>query len=359
MAARFWVPQPASAIADNGSGKCRIAVTSTTGMTSGDTRNLFGFTGTTGLNGAQTITVIDGTHLDVSAISFVATGTGSINGRWDANNTNNWATTSNGSTLAAAPVAADTVTFDGSSGTGLVEVATTINGVSNQILSLTTALYTGTFDASFGNPAVVITASAAANGVVFSSALSRTIKLGTSSWHLANGSAWDFTTITNLGGTSDLSACTVLITGATTGSQLQQSVTLGALAYGTITINPRTSAAAQGVNFVPTSGCSIVNLNINGPAWAGGAAASSFTVTNLTINGSSTGLVLFGALGASSSAKWTITVTVATINYAALRNITFAGIAVTANNSYNFGEVNMNSGAINAPASGAGGVIGG
>jgi len=60
-----------SGAADNGSGLIRLTVASTTGMTTGDRRAVAGVTGTTEANGAWTITVVDGTHIDLQGSTFV------------------------------------------------------------------------------------------------------------------------------------------------------------------------------------------------------------------------------------------------------------------------------------------------
>lgn len=57
--------------ANNGGGKVRVAVTSTSGMTTGDWRTVSGVLGTTEANTTAAITVIDGTHFDFLTVAFV------------------------------------------------------------------------------------------------------------------------------------------------------------------------------------------------------------------------------------------------------------------------------------------------
>ncbi len=64
-----------TAIADNGSGKCRVTCPAH-GFANGAKLLFENVTGTPLLTGLQTITVIDANTFDVTAISFVATGTG-------------------------------------------------------------------------------------------------------------------------------------------------------------------------------------------------------------------------------------------------------------------------------------------
>lgn len=66
-----------SAAADNGSGKVRLAV-STTGLTSGDNINVIVSTGDTTVGGTWFVTVIDSGHLDLRNSAFSGTATGTI-----------------------------------------------------------------------------------------------------------------------------------------------------------------------------------------------------------------------------------------------------------------------------------------
>lgn len=56
--------------ADNGSGEIRLTVGSTTGWTTGDIKDIADVGGTTEANGTWTITVVDGTHIDLDGSTF-------------------------------------------------------------------------------------------------------------------------------------------------------------------------------------------------------------------------------------------------------------------------------------------------
>lgn len=60
-----------SGAADNGSGLIRLTVSSTAAMTTGDVRRVYAVGGTVEANGTWTITVIDGTHIDLQGSTFV------------------------------------------------------------------------------------------------------------------------------------------------------------------------------------------------------------------------------------------------------------------------------------------------
>lgn len=62
--------QTITGAANNGSGKVRLTVGATSGWTTGDTKTISGVGGTTEANGTWQITVIDGTHIDLPAVSY-------------------------------------------------------------------------------------------------------------------------------------------------------------------------------------------------------------------------------------------------------------------------------------------------
>lgn len=59
-----------SGAANNGSGLVRLTVSSTSGWTTGDYKSVSGVTGTTEANGHWTVTVIDGTHIDLQGSTY-------------------------------------------------------------------------------------------------------------------------------------------------------------------------------------------------------------------------------------------------------------------------------------------------
>lgn len=62
--------QTISGAANNGSGKIRLTVGSTSGWTTGNYKTISGVAGTTEANGTWAITVIDGTHIDLNGSTF-------------------------------------------------------------------------------------------------------------------------------------------------------------------------------------------------------------------------------------------------------------------------------------------------
>lgn len=59
-----------SGAANNGSGKVRLTVSSTTGWTTGDIKDISGIVGTTEANGTFAITVINGTTIDLTTVTY-------------------------------------------------------------------------------------------------------------------------------------------------------------------------------------------------------------------------------------------------------------------------------------------------
>lgn len=62
--------QTITGAANNGSGKVRLTVGSTSGWTTGDTKTISGVGGTTEANGTWQITVVDGTHIDLATVNY-------------------------------------------------------------------------------------------------------------------------------------------------------------------------------------------------------------------------------------------------------------------------------------------------
>lgn len=109
-------------------------------------------------------------------------------GTWNASNTDNWSATSGGATGASVPTSSDTVTFDASSGGGVVTVATDFN-----VTSVTMGAFTGTLDfATNNNNPTMQTFDCSGTGV-------RTLNMGNGIWHLTTtGTIWTTATTTNL-----------------------------------------------------------------------------------------------------------------------------------------------------------------
>jgi hypothetical protein len=130
-------------------------------------------------------------------------------GNWDGVDTTHWATTSGGTGGASAPGSSDDVTFDASSGGGVVTVTAPIN-----VLSLTGGAHTGTFDFN-GQSATIGTFNWGGSGT-------RTLKLSSSAINIT-GAAGNRFAINSASGLT-MSANTAVVTLSGGGSL--QSATL-------------------------------------------------------------------------------------------------------------------------------------
>lgn len=246
MANRFWVAQPVSgAIVSVASApQIRLTVSSTTGMTTGDVRTVSGVGGTTEANGTWTITVIDGTHVDLQGTTFtnVYTSGGIVVGKWDATNTNNWVTTSGGTNYGqTVPGSSDAVTFDGSSGGGTVTPNTTIT-----VQSITCGAFTGTLAFNTNNNNVTLSASIAFTP---SGAGTRTIDMGSGTWTFTTALAAtvvDCATVTGLTATFSNAALVF-----TANSAAIRSISPGGQTWGALTVSANTS---KGVFYIAAAG---------------------------------------------------------------------------------------------------------
>lgn len=120
-------------------------------------------------------------------------------GTWDATSTTHWAASSNGAGGDPVPTSSDDVTFDGSSGGGIVLIGTTIN-----VLSLTMGAFTGTLN--FTNFPNVTVGSFSGTGTG-----TRTLIVANGNWILTGtGTIW--TTATTTGLTFDGSKMTINVT---------------------------------------------------------------------------------------------------------------------------------------------------
>lgn len=339
MASRFWVTQPISAIVDNGSGKCRCTVTSTTGMTTGDVRTFFNVAGTAALNGAQTITVIDSTHVDITAVAFSATGTGSINGKWDATNANNWVSTTGGTNYGqTVPGSADDATFDASSGGGTVTIATNIT-----IANFISGAFTGTIDFSTNNNNYT--------GKTFKSngTGARTINLGSGTFTLTDigGAVLDFGVATNL--TLNTGTCIIKCAPSAAGNDFhtltfpQESVVnSGAgVTWSNVVIDGASAGSNPGVVKITAGGgpLHITNFTLQNHAptivlnYQGGASQVVIG-TSFTCPSSQGGASALGAIGGVSN--WSLPNGTA-LNFLAIQGCTFTGTSLTATNSFDLG----------------------
>lgn len=344
MAARFWIAQPVSGaiVSVTSPPQVRLTVASTSGMTTGDVRTVFGVGGTTEANGTWTITVIDGTHIDLQGTTFanVYTSGGSVNGKWDASNTNNWVTTSGGSNYGqTVPGTGDTVTFNGSSGGGTVTVNTTVS-----VSSIVMGTFTGTLDFSANNNDVNIgTVTAAATAFDNTGTGTRTLNMGNGTWTLdATTTVWSTNTTTNL--TFNANSSTIVVAAR---ANISRGFISATLSFNNLTLN---SASASRVVFT-VNASTFVTITVNAPLWILATAGGTITTTNLVVSGSSSSApVLFDSNVTGTTMTWAVTNGLS-MSWGVFKDITFSGGAATATSSLDFGH---NSGITITPPGGGG-----
>lgn len=354
MASRFWVTQPVSGavVSVASPPQVRLTVSSTTGMTTGDVRTVFGVVGTTEANGTWTITVIDGTHIDLQGTTFanLYTSGGSVNGKWDGTNTNNWVTTSAGTNYGqTVPGSADDVTLDASSGGGTVTVNTNFS-----VRTLTMSAFTGTLDLATNNNSPTI----GVNGFVNTGAGVRTLNMGSGTWTLTtttSGTMWSQAGATNL--TFNCNTSTIKLTG---GGTAARTIALGAFTYNTITLDGFTASQPSNVSTTLTiaTTTTIATLNVTGPNFVEFTGGQTIAITNAwNVTGTSSAPIAIK----SSASNSVVTISSAnngTFSWCAFRGATFTGGGTfTATNSFDLLD---NTGiTISPPSAGAVGVIGG
>lgn len=261
-------------------------------------------------------------------------------GTWDASDTTHWAATSGGAGGQSVPVAADTVTFDGSSGTGTI----TVNHASLTITSLTMSALTGgsVLDFATNDNNITITSSFTNNG-----SGTRTLNMGDGTWTMSanSGNAWIQNGATNL--TFNANGSTLQFTGTSTSTI--KTVTLGAFTYNIVTFAG--SAAGYALGGATTIG----TWNISAPTTVQLPTATMIISNAMTLTGSSGSPIAlqggtFGTsstlqLGAASTATW-----------CSFRDITTTTSSMTATNSFDLGRNTFSGGgSISAPSGGSGG----
>jgi len=175
-------------------------------------------------------------------------------GTWNGSSTTNWAATSGGAGGQSVPGSADTVTFDASSGGGVVTVNTNFN-----ITSLTMGAFTGTLDFSANNNSPTMgTFSGTGTGT-------RTLNMGGGTFTLtATGNVWNFATTTNL--TFNAQQSRILITN-TAAPGTSATFTGGGLTYYTVEYARGASTATNSItgnntyaNFIDNTSTAAHNL---------------------------------------------------------------------------------------------------
>jgi hypothetical protein len=346
VAAKYWVPNPITAVANNGSGKARFTVANSIASWSyNPTVNIFGTSGAYDGTGLTT-TWVDSTHFDTTQ-SFTATATGSVNGPWDNTNVANWMTASGGSTETTVPTSGDTPTFDGSSGSGTVTLSSAINNLS--VATISCGAFGGTLDNSVANNTITCTTQFFGSGTG-----ARTIKWGTGTLILSgngNFNPFDFTTTTNLTNpTTAFSSATLNFTGTLIAAS---NIQTGGMTFGTINLS-----FVSGAYYITLQGSpTITNLNITAPIYLLFPTSGSITVTNINFNsaGSSSGQSFISSTNAASHAAISSSVG-GTAQWCAFRSIAFSGGgSLVAANSFDLGN---NTGlSVTAPSGGGGASI--
>lgn len=215
-------------------------------------------------------------------------------GTWDNSNTTNWSATSGGAGGQSAPVAGDDVTFDASSGGGVVTTNATLS-----IQSLTCSAHTGTLDFSANNNNITITGNFTNTG-----AGTRTFNMGNGTWTFSGGSViFNQSGATNL--TFNANSSTIAFT-ATTGGAMRR-FTPGTRTYNILTIASSTAGT------IIAGGGTIGTLTIspgNVIQCGNGTTITVTTMTNITGSASAQTLIisdspLFGQGTISSANNWT------------------------------------------------------
>ena len=264
-------------------------------------------------------------------------------GTWNASDTTHWATASNGAGGASVPGSADAVIFDASSGGGVV----TVDHPTLTIQSYTFGAFTGTIDHSVNNQNVDITglSTAALSGTGTGV---RTFRMGSGTWTIrstALSTVFNFGTVTNL--TFSGASANIVITGTNPG---RRTLAPGGLTFGSLTIDANPGRGSTTVS----SAFTVANLNIGAPNHVMFNNSTTYTVTN-AFTWTGTAAAPIGLVANADTGVATIAAAGGgTIDYAAIRQLTFTGAgAKVANNSYDLG-INVGI-TITPPEAGGGG----
>lgn len=249
-------------------------------------------------------------------------------GTWDNSITTNWSATSGGAGGQSVPAAADTVTFDASSGGGTVTVAATINA-SNTLASITGGAFTGTLDFSANNPSITLTTIFS-----FSGTGTRTLNLGSGTFTLSatTGFLWDLTTTTNL----TFSGASATIVASSTAPTASRSVSAGSKTYGTLTIAAvATSSQAPGFNILGSN--NFTAMNVGAGNWLNFSNFGTTTITNaFSWLGTASNAAILLTAGSSNGPTHTISsANNGTMAWTVLTGMLFSGGGIfTATNSF-------------------------
>lgn len=324
MASRFWVPAAVTGAVSGTGGVGRLTVPSSNGFVESETVTVSGITGATGCNVTTTIHVVDSTHIELNGTTFggVYVSGGVVAGaNWTASNTANWASTTGGSGGQTVPGVADSATFDGSSGGGVVTVNTNFG-----ITSLTLSAFTGTLDFSANNNNPTLSG----GGITITQAATATINFGSGTFTLnASNTAISFVTVSGL--TCIAGSATFSLTSTTPSLR---SITLNGQTLGTLIVAAIPLTSAVGATTLTGPG-TIDSLTVNAPNYIDISGGTTVTLGSVTVSGaSSSNITAFETSGITQTA--TISAPSGTLSFpwSYLRGLTFSGGATfTAPNS--------------------------
>lgn len=197
---------------------------------------------------------------------------------------------------------------------------------------------------------MTLSAATAFNG---SGSATRTLKLGNGTWTISDTSTngnilWNMGTTTGL--TFDAGLSVLSFTGDAAivgGNTVTRLFSGGGLTYSTVQV----SAQSKQGRFQLSGANTIASLTVAGRNDI--VLAATQTITTLSLNGTSTGLINVGSSTEGTARTLSVASNPPTMSYCAIRDINFSGGAsFVANNSFDMGH---NSGiTINGPAAGGG-----
>lgn len=255
-------------------------------------------------------------------------------GTWDASDTTHWASVTNGAGGQTVPTSVDDVTFDASSGGGIV----TVNG-NHSVFTFSCGAFTGTIDWSINNNNFTVLG----NTNQWSGSGTRTMKLGSGNFYFDIISLFTTTNLTWTPGTALINMANRGVPTTSLAIALSNTAT-----WPNMSVGPDGGYPLHTTSQSPT----ITNLNFVGPVKFRGAGITH-TVTNMTCTVTEKGK---GAdiRGEGSAMTFNMTNPV-TLHWSVLRYAVFSGATVRAYNSLDAG---LNSGiSISTPKYGR--IIGG
>jgi len=231
-------------------------------------------------------------------------------GTWDASSTTNWSATTGGGSGASVPGAADTVTFDGSSGTGTVTLNTDVTIVNITIANTTNVM---TFNFATNNNSFTLTGNFTYTG---GTPANRIINYGSNT--ITIGGAGTNFSAAAIGGGNDLSNCTLIFTNTTTSTVTVNLVT-GSI--GTVTFN---RGASTGINQFAQGPGTITNLNDIGTAahTLRFQQGRTWTIGNFNVRGSAGNLVTVDTNGTAAATLTKLPLGVVNTDYITSGSIT-------------------------------------